>query len=84
MNTKPGYHIVIDHNTHRHMVVKSLLAALLFTTSIDMLASSIAKAVAGSTIIDERIEQACNWPKQEGEMTVVTVYQRKLVCWNFY
>lgn len=32
---------------------------------------------------DPRMEVACQWPKQEGEMTVVTVLQGKVICWRW-
>lgn len=34
-------------------------------------------------VVDERMEVACAMPKLDGEMTVVTVINGKVICWRW-
>ena len=34
-------------------------------------------------VIDPRLEKACKWPTLEGEMTVATVHNDRLLCWRW-
>jgi len=34
-------------------------------------------------VIDTAMEKACKWPIREGQMTVVTVLNDRVVCWEW-
>ena len=34
-------------------------------------------------VLDPRMESACKFPQSEGEMTVVTVHNDRVLCWRW-
>lgn len=76
MTAKPGDLDVISRNARR---LQSGIAAGLGA----VLALLIVYQVASAEVLDPRMESACKMPRYEGEMTVATVINGKLICWRW-
>lgn len=76
MTARPGDYVVQT----RHIRACHWLLFLLLGI---VLGGVYAIQAAPEPVVDNRMQAACSWPKHEGEMTVVTVLNGKLVCWRF-
>ena len=76
MSAQPGQHDVVTKSARR---LQSGIAVLLGA----VLSFLIYSQFANSEIIDPKMESACKFPRNEGEMTVITVMNGKLVCWRW-
>lgn len=76
MSANPNDYDIVTKSARR---MQSLIAILLGAA----LSALIYSQFANSEIVDARMESACKFPRNEGEMTVITVMNGKLVCWRW-
>ena len=75
--------IVIQRATlHRRVYVSIALGFALGVTASLGLYYHLADTHP-TQVIDPRLEKACAWPTLEGEMTVVTVHNDRVLCWRW-
>ena len=76
MSAQPNSHDVITKNVRRAQSFIAVLLGIILTLLVQQLIDS-------REIIDSRMESACKFPRSEGEMTVITVINQKLICWRW-
>ena len=76
MSAQPNSHDVITKNVRRAQSLIAVLLGIILTLLVQQLIDS-------REIIDSRMESACKFPRSEGEMTVITVINQKLICWRW-
>ena len=90
MNAKPGQNIIVSKETLRHVqlaqdlqgiaaVILSVIAVLLWTLPKPLPEYPIMNKVPHT----DAMFTSCTWPKNEGEMTVITVVNGQRVCWRW-
>ncbi len=78
-----GYFIFSEKEHARYSFRRTLIGFLLGALSGVLVAAAISDLALPEEIIDPRMERACVWPRLEGEMTVVTVHQGRILCWRW-
>lgn len=76
MSEKPNDYQFVTKSARR---LQSGIAVLLGA----VLSFLIYSQFANSEVVDPKMESACKFPRNEGEMTVITVMNGKLVCWRW-
>ena len=76
MSAQPNSHDVITKNVRRAQSLIAVLLGIILTLLAQQLIDS-------REVIDSRMESACKFPRSEGEMTVITVINQKLICWRW-
>ena len=82
MSTRGGEMIVVSKTALRDHALRGVLLGLLAAVALGAWGYKL-PLEARPDIINVPLEQACAWPRQEGEMTVVTVMNGKLICWRW-
>ena len=76
MSAQPNSHDVITKNVRRAQSLIAVLLGIVLTLLSQQLIDS-------GEVIDPMMESACKFPRNEGEMTVITVINQKLICWRW-
>jgi hypothetical protein len=76
MSAKPNDYQVVTKSARR---IQSVIAVSLGAILSFLIYSQFAK----SEVTDPKMESACKFPRNEGEMTVITVMNGKLICWRW-
>jgi len=76
MSANPNDYDIVTKSARR---LQSVIAVCLGA----ILSILIYSQFANSETVDPKMESACKFPRNEGEMTVITVMNGKLVCWRW-
>ena len=69
--------------TPNQLRLRALVSALLGAILGALLYAQAGTARTIQEVVDPRLEKACAWPTLEGEMTVVTVHNDRVLCWRW-
>lgn len=73
-----SYYLVSNKTRAYQSLLCLVLALVLFSLCLYYAYENRVKPV-----VDARMELSCAWPKNNGEMTVVTVENGKIKCWRW-
>ncbi len=76
MNAQPNSHDVVTKNVRRAQSLIAVLLGIVLTLLVQFV-------IGDQVVTDPKMESACKFPRNDGEMTVITVINGKLICWRW-
>ena len=81
---RPGQHRVVTSEHLQQVQYRAVMATVLVSIAVLLWVPRHWLLFERERVINPTIESSCKWPRHEGEMTVVTVINQKVICWRWH